>query len=134
MTENLRRLVHDRLSHDGHLDADWAPLVLDAFEAPPTTGEIHGGAYLKALTVQGFRGIGPEQTLPLEPGPGLTVVVGRNGSGKSSFAEALEVLFTGNSLRWAGRSKIWQEGWRAGAARRSARNHDCLRVGRSCSL
>jgi energy-coupling factor transporter ATP-binding protein EcfA2 len=112
VTENLRRLVHDRLSHDGHLDADWAPLVLDAFEAPPTTGEIHGRAYLKALTVQGFRGIGPEQTLPLEPGPGLTVVVGRNGSGKSSFAEALEVLFTGNSLRWAGRSKIWQEGWR----------------------
>jgi recombinational DNA repair ATPase RecF len=39
-------------------------------------------------------------------------VVGRNGSGKSSFAEALEVLFTGESKRWAGRSKIWKEGWR----------------------
>src|SRR4029077_3003951 len=38
---------------------------------------------------------------------------GRNGSGKSSFAEALEVLFTGDSRRWVGRSKIWKEGWRS---------------------
>ena len=33
--------------------------------------------------------------LELVPGPGLTLVIGRNGSGKSSFAEAMEVLFTG---------------------------------------
>ena len=31
----------------------------------------------------------------MAPSPGLTLVVGRNGSGKSSFAEALEVLLTG---------------------------------------
>jgi DNA repair exonuclease SbcCD ATPase subunit len=43
----------------------------------------------------------------------LTVIVGRNGSGKSSFAEALEVLFTGDSKRWSERSKIWKEGWRS---------------------
>jgi hypothetical protein len=36
---------------------------------------------------RGLRGIGPRQTLELVPGPGLTVVAGRNGSGKSSFAE-----------------------------------------------
>src|SRR5262249_4375456 len=27
-------------------------------------------------------------------------------------AEAVEVLFTGDSKRWEGRSKIWKEGWR----------------------
>src|SRR6185436_10754999 len=72
----------------------------------------HGGAYLASLSVQGFRGIGPKQTLTLNPAPGLTIVIGRNGSGKSSFAEALEVLFTGDSKRWSERSKIWKEGWR----------------------
>src|SRR5438034_7831758 len=69
-------------------------------------------AYITSLTVQGFRGIGPKQALRFSPGPGLTIVVGRNGSGKSSFAEALEGLFTGDSKRWSDRSKIWKEGWR----------------------
>ena len=55
------------------------------------------GAYLRLLTVSGFRGIGKPAPLSLQPGPGLTVVVGRNGSGKSSFAEALEVLLTGGA-------------------------------------
>src|SRR5438034_4262914 len=69
-------------------------------------------AYISSLTVQGFRGIGPKQALRFSPGPGLTIVVGRNGSGKSSFAEAMEVLFTGDSKRWSARSKVWKEGWR----------------------
>ena len=73
----------------------------------------HAGAYLASLSVQGFRGIGPKQTLTLNPAPGLTVIIGRNGSGKSSFAEALEVLFTGDSKRWSDRPKIWKEGWRS---------------------
>src|SRR5688572_23194784 len=70
------------------------------------------GAYLSSIEVEGFRGIGPASKLELEPGPGLTVVVGRNGSGKSSFAEALEVLLTGDSLRWKERAAVWREGWR----------------------
>ena len=70
------------------------------------------GAYLKAIAVEGFRGIGKKATLELPPGPGLTLVVGRNGSGKSSFAEALELLVTGDTYRWANRAKVWQEGWR----------------------
>jgi recombinational DNA repair ATPase RecF/uncharacterized Zn finger protein (UPF0148 family) len=70
-------------------------------------------AYIDSIVVEGFRGIGPRSTLDLTPGPGLTLVVGRNGSGKSSFAEALELLLTGDNQRWSSkRSKIWKDGWR----------------------
>jgi ABC-type Mn2+/Zn2+ transport system ATPase subunit len=71
------------------------------------------GAYLQSLTVSGFRGIGEPATLRLQPGPGLTVVVGRNGSGKSSFAEALEVLLTGQLRRWEKLPVVWRQGWRS---------------------
>ena len=69
-------------------------------------------SFLKSVTVSGFRGIGPACKLDLQPGPGLTLIVGRNGSGKSSFAEALEFAITGDSLRWAGKSLEWKNGWR----------------------
>lgn len=81
----------------------------------PASGEKQDppGAYLKTITVAGFRGVGPEAQLDIPPGPGLTLVVGRNGSGKSTFAEALETLLTGESGRWSeARSKLWQQGWR----------------------
>lgn len=70
------------------------------------------GVYLTGITVAGFRGIGPETTLTLAPGPGLTVVCGRNGTGKSSFAEAAELVLTGENKRWSLRSRDWQDGWR----------------------
>ncbi|MFI7080233.1 AAA family ATPase [Micromonospora sp. NPDC049903] len=70
------------------------------------------GTYLASIEVTGFRGIGPTATLNLVPAPGLTIVTGRNGSGKSSFAEAAEFALTGQNKRWAGRSAVWQEGWR----------------------
>ncbi len=69
------------------------------------------GAWLRGLTVAGFRGIGPAARLELSAGPGLTIVSGRNGSGKSSFAEGLELLLTGQSQRWMNRTKVWQSGW-----------------------
>lgn len=68
--------------------------------------------FLESVAVTGFRGIGPTCKLDLRPGPGLTLVVGRNGSGKSSLAEALEFAMTGDSLRWAGKSLDWKNGWR----------------------
>ena len=49
----------------------------------------------------------------MTPRPGLTLVVGRNGSGKSSFAEALEVLLTGNLRRWDKLPAVWRQGWRS---------------------
>jgi recombinational DNA repair ATPase RecF len=131
VNDNLKRLVHERLSADGMQDEEWTSLVLAACdgretlegllqsttipdEAPQAaTTTLQAGAFVTSLTVQGFRGIGPKQTLKFAPGPGLTIVIGRNGSGKSSFAEALEVLFTGDSKRWAKpRSSVWKDGWR----------------------
>ena len=86
-------------------------------EPPPATepDPAHAQArraYLDTISVQGFRGIGSGCNLSVTPGPGLTLVVGRNGSGKSSFAEALELLLTGENRRWADRSAVWKAGWR----------------------
>ncbi len=127
----LAQLLSDRLTADRSLTAEVRNLVVGAFRGPdeleavlrgaepeglvpsPTgpAGEP-AGAYLGSVTVEGFRGIGRATRLEMQAGPGLTLVVGRNGSGKSSLAEGLEVLLTGDSRRFAGRSQVWKEGWR----------------------
>jgi recombinational DNA repair ATPase RecF len=130
MDAGIRGLVQSRLEADASADSSWTGLVLAALEgagaleaqlaggsgvAPAETAAraaAPSGAFLQSIVVEGFRGIGPAQTLELRPGPGLTLVVGRNGSGKSSFAEGLEVLLTGESLRWKERAAVWREGWR----------------------
>jgi hypothetical protein len=130
MDPGLRRVVVARLEADGSLGDGWGDLVLGALEGRdgleaqlagssasprPLTAQVSpapAGAFLRSIAVEGFRGIGRAQTLELAPGPGLTLVVGRNGSGKSSFAEALEVLLTGDSLRWKERAAVWRDGWR----------------------
>jgi recombinational DNA repair ATPase RecF len=131
MDPGLRRIVLERLEADGAAGAGWASLVLGALDgregldgqlggtgsspSPPAAAPpppASAGTFLRSVVVEGFRGIGPAQTLELRPGPGLTLVVGRNGSGKSSFAEALEVLLTGDSLRWKERAAVWRDGWR----------------------
>ena len=81
-------------------------------EASETSGVLPPATFLKGISVTGLRGIGERAEVTLDPGPGLTLVVGRNGSGKSSFAEAVELALTGTSSRWAGRkSKEWADGW-----------------------
>src|SRR4029453_4640706 len=134
--------LFDRLIAQGKDSEPWAYLVLSACDGEPAlTGYLDAGApsaivapkpkrtsksrakadevpespraYLDTIAVRGFRGIGPESAGKLRPGPGLTLVIGRNGSGKSSFAEALEVLLTGTSVRWSDKgSRFWKEGWR----------------------
>lgn len=69
-------------------------------------------AFLRSITVSGFRGIGRRATLALNPYPGLTVLSGRNGSGKSSFAEALEYALTGESYRFVKKARHWRDSWR----------------------
>ncbi|MGY1684421.1 AAA family ATPase [Geodermatophilus sp. SYSU D00867] len=81
-------------------------------EAPAAAVVDVPRTYLKSITVAGFRGIGPERSLRLQPGPGLTLVVGRNGSGKSSFAEAAEMALTGSNARWKDRAAAWTSSWR----------------------
>ncbi len=130
MNDGLLQVILERLEADD-LGPSTEALVLAACEGD---AELHGllsgtalspsadrrtvsgkaipGVFLKEILVEGFRGIGPEATLQPAVGAGLTLVVGRNGSGKSSFAEALEMLLTGANQRWANRPTIWQEGWR----------------------
>ncbi len=129
MDPGIRNLVVSRLEGDGSSSREWSGLVLASLSGRAALeAELSGsaaapravvraspalsGAFLRSITVEGFRGIGPRQTLELQAGPGLTLVVGRNGSGKSSFAEGLEVLLTGDSLRWRERAAVWREGWR----------------------
>lgn len=69
-------------------------------------------AFLASISVEGFRGIGSRATLQLDPYYGLTVISGRNGSGKSSFAEALELALTGESYRFEKKAQHWQDSWR----------------------
>ncbi|BCJ77441.1 hypothetical protein CS0771_69850 [Catellatospora sp. IY07-71] len=127
--EPLVELLFDRLAADGVPD-DVAELVLGAVGGdddlraalagtptrldPAADASAPGRAhlYLDSVTIAGFRGVGPRQTLRVPPGPGLTLVVGRNGSGKSSFAEAIELALTGDSARWADRNSVWRSGWR----------------------
>ena len=127
--EPLVELLFERLATDGVAN-DVAETVLAALAGEddltaalagkPTTLDLAREAsagprpkiHLSWVTVAGFRGIGPEQRLNIRPGPGLTLVVGRNGSGKSSFAEAIEVALTGKSARWADKNSVWRTGWR----------------------
>ncbi|MER6446538.1 AAA family ATPase [Streptomyces venezuelae] len=81
-------------------------------EARPRSTGRSGPLYLRSISAAGWRGIGPAVTLDLEPRPGLTIVTGRNGSGKSSFAEAAEMVLTGDNFRWQDRTQIWKQGWR----------------------
>lgn len=133
MTANSDRLVDQiitLLDNDG-VGEESAYLVLAALESDEALADALGGqytlpkpnptheialpepvgAFLRSIFVAGFRGIGKGDTLDLHPAPGLTVVAGRNGSGKSTYAEALEVALTSNSYRWQARAAAWQRNW-----------------------
>lgn len=68
--------------------------------------------WLERLRVAGFQGIGQQVEIEFSPQPGLTLLIGRNGAGKSSIAEALQIAITRTSSRWEGKTKAWKDGWR----------------------
>lgn len=47
------------------------------------------------VAVQGYQGVTEPLTIDLDPSPGITVLIGRNGSGKSSVADAIETALHG---------------------------------------
>ncbi len=125
----LLGLVIDRIASTPPADGA-ADLVLAAFDGSKAVDDALGGeagpvvkppagvqpkvpaaVFLNSIEVEGFRGVGPPATLRIDPGPGLTLVVGRNGSGKSSFSEALEMVLLGTNQRWEQRVKVWRDGW-----------------------
>ncbi|WP_411574209.1 AAA family ATPase [Streptomyces fradiae] len=108
----LARLLENRLDASGLSDAS-KELLREALGGNNGSQErATRCVYLDSVSVTGFRGIGRKSRLSLAPKPGVTLVVGRNGSGKSSFAEAIETAFTGTSARWDGRSPVWRSNWR----------------------
>lgn len=87
---------------DGYLDDG---VAVARPEPSAASDEVEAnGVVLTSIKVEGFRGIGAACELPIAPKPGLTIVAGRNGSGKSSFSEALELVLTGGTYRWANKS------------------------------
>jgi energy-coupling factor transporter ATP-binding protein EcfA2 len=133
VSQELYELVFDRVADDPTLSTRVQELVLAAFTGDAGFNAALAGEaveleparrsrptavpemYLSRIRVAGFRGIGPQRRLDLPPGPGLVLVTGRNGSGKSSFAEAAELTITGQNMRWAGHDNNrdqWQSGWR----------------------
>ncbi|TDK99185.1 recombinase RecF [Mycobacterium paragordonae] len=134
-TETLKNYVLALADADVSLSEPARLAVLAALEDPDVLSEALGGAgtssqladslgaadepfnepvgaYLASITVSGFRGIGPKVSVPLQPGPGLTVIAGRNGSGKSTLAEALELALTGVNSRWRDKPVVWSQNWR----------------------
>lgn len=112
----LTELVEARLAGDRKLSAPAKALVREALgdpgDAEDGTRTSAGPVYLGNIEVTGFRGVGAKALLKLKPKPGVTLVVGRNGSGKSSIAEAIETLFTGTNAHCIGRHPGHAVRWR----------------------
>ncbi|EJZ05146.1 hypothetical protein MFORT_30129, partial [Mycolicibacterium fortuitum subsp. fortuitum DSM 46621 = ATCC 6841 = JCM 6387] len=114
--QSVHDVILELLGADDALSDRSKDVVLSAL-AEVSGGSVEAGennpapTFLSSITVSGFRGVGPSARLDLFPAPGLMVVSGRNGSGKSSFAEALELTLTGTSYRWNKKESLWAEAW-----------------------
>ena len=117
LTEQARLVVLAALGADDDLtevlgDEATSPELIESLTTVDDSTAEPVGAYLRSITVQGFRGIGPKVTVPMPPGPGLIVIAGRNGSGKSTLAEGLELALTGTNSRWKDKGPLWSKNWR----------------------
>ena len=124
MSNLVRKLVLTDLPGSG-LEADAQAVVAAAFEGGARLHEVlstlpgtaapdaddheteiaspAGRAYLTRVSLSGFRGVAGRLDVELQPAPGLVLVTGRNGSGKSSIAEAAELALCGRSERSSSR-------------------------------
>ena len=114
--QSVNDVILEMLEQDPTIDAAVKEAVLDALaevvdQAQDNRETQTAPTFLTSISVVGFRGIGRQARLDLYPAPGLMVVSGRNGSGKSSFAEALELALTGTSYRWHKKEMLWAESW-----------------------
>lgn len=114
LSDDAALLVLAALEGDEELDGYLDDGVAVARPEPSVgSDEVEpNGVVLTSIKVEGFRGVGPACELSNAPKPGLTIVAGRNGSGKSSFSEALELVLTGGTYRWANKSAEWRVQWR----------------------
>lgn len=99
--------------------AGWERLLGVARELAGTEGsgdDVVGGRTwsLLRVTISGYQGVSADHALEidLDPTPGITVLHGPNGSGKTSIADAIETALHGAPRRTAppgggGRSPLW---------------------------
>ena len=90
LTDAAKATVSEALYRAGATDGDTSRLHLT--QTRP--------AYISRIAVEGFRGIGPQTEIAFDPSPGITLVYGANGSGKSSIVEALDMLLYGMTARF----------------------------------
>lgn len=124
---DIANWIWERVDADPALTEPAKLLIVAAVEGEQEFGEFVGAptkptptadaaeparAFLAGLEVEGYRGIGPKAQLTFTPAPGLVVVAGRNGSGKSSFAEALDWALNQHTSRAAKFHALWEDQWR----------------------
>lgn len=111
-SDELSYLILSALEGDAALDEYLSGGQAPEVQRAATEAVEVAPVFLRSVEVEGFRGIGPATSLDLAAKPGLTIVAGRNGSGKSSLSEALELALTGTTYRWRNKSAQWRDQWR----------------------
>ncbi len=112
LTAQVRAIAAAALDGSSNLEALLAGGTASPSEQVAIAEGPVGPVWLDHLRVTGFQGIGQPVELNFDPQPGLTLLIGRNGAGKSSLAEALQISITRTSSRWEGKTKAWKDGWR----------------------
>ncbi|RZT84910.1 RecF/RecN/SMC family protein [Pseudonocardia sediminis] len=89
--------------------------VARALGGRATAGDLVSGRTwtLLRVSIDGYQGVGAPLTIDLDPTPGVTVLIGRNGSGKSSIADAIETALHGEPRAPAsngkgGKAPLWE--------------------------